>query len=237
MLEDLCKMRTPRDRCLCAITWFAVLVFLVILPSTVLVESCMMKSELNRLNSFSNWPNSTGVDPAELARAGFYYTGQGDLVKCFCCGIGVHSWCPLDDPEDEHHIHSANCPFLINPSSSGNVPILIGPEETNSGNNRENQRRSRSQLSHPSESSEIPIRLEGVKSRMRTHIGNDSINSLLNQWELLHIVTDRPKHPNYRLLANRTRSFKNWPIEHIQKGKRLAEAGFYYTGKMLQKIK
>ena len=186
-----------------------------------------MNSEINRLNSFRHWPANTGVDPTELARAGFFYTGQRDLVKCFCCGLTLHKWCEGDDPFHEHHRHSANCPFLTNPFTSGNVPIQYGPEETNSWNNREQRIRQRSQVSHLSESSEIPIRLRSV--RMRTHL-----NPLFNQWQLLNINTNRPKNPYYTLLANRRRSFRNWPIEHKQKAERLAEAGFFYTGKIIR---
>ena len=36
-----------------------------------------------RLTSFRNFPPSVPVSAIRLAQAGFYYTGEGDTVKCF----------------------------------------------------------------------------------------------------------------------------------------------------------
>ena len=41
-----------------------------------------------RLQSFNSWPKSLSQKPTLLAKAGFYYTGTGDRVCCFCCGLG-----------------------------------------------------------------------------------------------------------------------------------------------------
>ena len=40
--------------------------------------------------------------PSELADAGFYYTGQADRVKCFQCGLILHSWEPMGLPWHAH---------------------------------------------------------------------------------------------------------------------------------------
>lgn len=44
-----------------------------------------MRRERDRLDSFHPWTLSI-ITPAELAKAGFYYLGQGDRVACFSCG-------------------------------------------------------------------------------------------------------------------------------------------------------
>lgn len=44
-----------------------------------------MRREQDRLDSFQPWTLSI-ITPAELAKAGFYYLGQGDRVACFSCG-------------------------------------------------------------------------------------------------------------------------------------------------------
>lgn len=44
-----------------------------------------MRREQDRLDSFHTWTLSI-ITPAELAKAGFYYLGQGDRVACFSCG-------------------------------------------------------------------------------------------------------------------------------------------------------
>lgn len=44
-----------------------------------------MRREQDRLDSFHSWTVPV-ITPAELAKAGFYYLGQGDRVACFSCG-------------------------------------------------------------------------------------------------------------------------------------------------------
>lgn len=44
-----------------------------------------MRREQDRVDSFHSWTLSI-ITPAELAKAGFYYLGQGDRVACFSCG-------------------------------------------------------------------------------------------------------------------------------------------------------
>lgn len=46
----------------------------------------------NRLLSFGEWPRSMKQKPAELADAGFFYTGKGDQTICYCCGGGLKDW-------------------------------------------------------------------------------------------------------------------------------------------------
>ena len=67
-------------------------------------------------NSMSNpWPHTpdTSPLPSELADAGFYYTGQGDRVRCFHCGLVLHSWEPTGMPWHAHARYSPSCAYLI----------------------------------------------------------------------------------------------------------------------------
>lgn len=41
-----------------------------------------MCSEETRLQTFQNWPSYSSLMPAELAKAGFHYTGEDDKVVC-----------------------------------------------------------------------------------------------------------------------------------------------------------
>ncbi|NXG48799.1 BIR7B protein, partial [Psilopogon haemacephalus] len=72
-----------------------------------------MAREEMRLSTFQNWPQYTDVPPEQLARAGFYYTGQGDVVRCFHCDGGVRSWSFGDDPWREHAKWYPDCEFLL----------------------------------------------------------------------------------------------------------------------------
>uniref|UniRef100_A0A3P8X072 E3 ubiquitin-protein ligase XIAP n=1 Tax=Cynoglossus semilaevis TaxID=244447 RepID=A0A3P8X072_CYNSE len=67
--------------------------------------------EDTRLESFSGVQHP--IDHERLARAGFYSTGTGDRVLCFCCGEGLLGWQQDEDPWEEHALHYPGCPFLI----------------------------------------------------------------------------------------------------------------------------
>jgi baculoviral IAP repeat-containing protein 7/8 len=65
-----------------------------------------------RLASYKDWPKSFPQKPDVLARAGFFYTGIGDRVICFQCGMGLKDWDPKDDPFEQHIKWSISCQFL-----------------------------------------------------------------------------------------------------------------------------
>ncbi|NXY77063.1 BIR7B protein, partial [Glareola pratincola] len=72
-----------------------------------------MVTEEMRKSTFQNWPRYTGMRPEQLAGAGFFYTGQGDVVRCFYCGGGVRNWSFSDDPWREHAKWYPGCEFLL----------------------------------------------------------------------------------------------------------------------------
>jgi hypothetical protein len=39
--------------------------------------------------------------------------GKDDIVRCFCCDLGLAEWDPSDDPWREHARHSHNAGFGI----------------------------------------------------------------------------------------------------------------------------
>ncbi|NWR27423.1 XIAP ligase, partial [Tachuris rubrigastra] len=80
-----------------------------------------MCSEETRIKSFHNWPLNDQLTPKELANAGFYYTGVGDQVACFCCGGKLKNWEPTDRAWSEHKRHFPKCLFVLG-RDVGNVP-------------------------------------------------------------------------------------------------------------------
>ncbi|NXK90332.1 XIAP ligase, partial [Formicarius rufipectus] len=87
-----------------------------------------MCSEETRLKSFHNWPLNVQLTPKELANAGFYYTGVGDQVACFCCGGKLKNWEPSDRAWSEHKRHFPKCLFVLG-RDVGNVPSESLPDE------------------------------------------------------------------------------------------------------------
>ena len=55
-------------------------------------------------------------------------------------------------------------------------------------------------------------------------------NSAASTLEPLGISVQKPKYPQYAVLATRLSSFRNWPKDLGQKPEDLAKAGFVYEG-------
>ncbi|XP_061901469.1 E3 ubiquitin-protein ligase XIAP-like [Entelurus aequoreus] len=66
----------------------------------------------NRLGSFHGSSVATQVPAERLARAGFYFTGHADRVRCFSCETTVENWCKGDTPVERHKEVSPSCKFL-----------------------------------------------------------------------------------------------------------------------------
>lgn len=65
-----------------------------------------------RLSSFQAFPQIQKVPAERLARAGFYFTGESDRVRCFSCQSIVENWCQGDTPVERHREVSPHCTFL-----------------------------------------------------------------------------------------------------------------------------
>lgn len=82
--------------------------------STVKYPDDRMKSEQNRLTSFSNvlWPSKVHIQARDLAEAGLYNIGRGDTTRCFDCHVMINNWEVGDKPIEEHAKSSAGCKFV-----------------------------------------------------------------------------------------------------------------------------
>ena len=67
-----------------------------------------------RLQSFKSWPKSMAQTPLALAEAGFFYTGTGDKVSCFSCGLRPINWKTQDNIWKVHRVYSPNMHFYTN---------------------------------------------------------------------------------------------------------------------------
>lgn len=56
----------------------------------------------SRLVTFQEWPIALKQQPQDLAMAGYFYTGRGDRIKCYYCGIEVKDLLPTDDIRQRH---------------------------------------------------------------------------------------------------------------------------------------
>ena len=77
-------------------------------------KSIDYKIESNRLASFKgNWSKGVCIQPIELAKAGFYYIGPKDRVRCAWCKNSLRNWEPGDTAFGEHFRHYGDrCSFV-----------------------------------------------------------------------------------------------------------------------------
>ena len=79
--------------------------------------------EVNRLETFKTWSETNPVRPTALARAGFYFIGVHDIVKCFSCEGQIQDFEFGDTAMGEHSRHYPNCDFVKN-IDKRNVPLV-----------------------------------------------------------------------------------------------------------------
>ncbi|XP_058798849.1 baculoviral IAP repeat-containing protein 2-like [Phymastichus coffea] len=65
-----------------------------------------------RLQSFDDWPISMSQTKEQLAEAGLYYVGRGDMTACYQCGVALKSWEPQDDPWVQHAKWRPTCSLV-----------------------------------------------------------------------------------------------------------------------------
>ena len=75
-----------------------------------MVKYASFASLAQRLDSFNAFGWCKPRSLAEtLAAHGFFYTGGRDVVRCFQCGVTIHTWLESDDVAVEHFRHSPTC--------------------------------------------------------------------------------------------------------------------------------
>ncbi|XP_046344485.2 E3 ubiquitin-protein ligase XIAP-like [Haliotis rufescens] len=93
--------------------------------------------EASRVSSFRNWPSGKEQTPQMLAKAGFFYAGFGDSVKCFYCDGGLRTWERGDDPWSEHARWFPRCPYVRQVKGDNFIQTALGgrePATSTSGN-------------------------------------------------------------------------------------------------------
>lgn len=73
-----------------------------------------MNKIMNRLKSFEKLWNKWVIDPLQLSRAGFYYTGVDDCIKCFSCKGVLEDWNITYEIWTEHAFWFPGCQHVKN---------------------------------------------------------------------------------------------------------------------------
>ncbi|XP_043489030.1 death-associated inhibitor of apoptosis 2 isoform X2 [Polistes fuscatus] len=195
-----------------------------------------MNNEENRLRTFSNWPSIAPISAERVAKAGFFYTGIGLEVQCFLCGTRVTEWDYGDQVIVRHRNAAPDCPFVLDPSSTCNIPLVPASNDSRESLSLNARPRSHCETNQP-----ISLRREEIDSPTSDfhQRSNDDIVQLTNVEDLISGSTtdfqdlgirthNSPRCPNFSSYTNRLFSYFGWPKGHLQTPQTLADAGFYY---------
>jgi hypothetical protein len=170
--------------------------------NVALGENNNYRYEKDRIISFLRSDVNVPVDPYDLAKFGFYWTGSMDWSRCAFCRLEVRGWEVDDRAESEHLRWNPRCPFIQH-RAVGNV--RIGEENTEDINEATSRR-----MIAPSVSSYAT----------NGNVGNTRAAGLVQ----------RAHYPEYASVNLRMNTYHMWPISMGQTPYELAEAGFYYIG-------
>ncbi|XP_068122959.1 baculoviral IAP repeat-containing protein 2 [Hyperolius riggenbachi] len=171
-----------------------------------------LSCELYRMSTFSKFPTSSPVSERSLAKAGFYYTGNDDKVKCFTCGLMLDNWKRGDNAFEKHKRLFPSCSFIQNASSVNLGASLFSAFSPPSSLN--------SQLY-------TSCSEEGVIAGSYTSFPVEPVTSRAVE-DLSHLRASDNNSFMYTEEA-RLRTYSNWPVTFLNPAD-LAKAGFYYVG-------
>ncbi|XP_069825696.1 baculoviral IAP repeat-containing protein 2 [Dendropsophus ebraccatus] len=168
-----------------------------------------LSCELYRMSTFSKFPSNPPVSERSLAKAGFYYIGADDKVKCFSCGLMLDNWKKGDNAIEKHKMLYPSCSFIQNVSSLNLGASLYSafspPNPTHSASCEETGYYSGAYMSNSADL--VSSRAVEDQSSQR---GNDNSSYMYTE-------------------EARLRTFTNWPLTFLTPTE-LAKAGFYYVG-------
>jgi hypothetical protein len=174
--------------------------------------------EVARRSSFQNWPVSF-IDPASLAAAGLYYTGEMDIVRCFECQLEISEWSESHTPMLIHKMYSPHCKFVRN-EHCNNVPIGADPDKYLRIKQRNRNKSCPYGLSYK----------ESFNFNEHRFLRNKRNPTAYDLSRLGLKKVKTPEHLDYASYQTRLNSFTTWPTHMTQTREQLAEAGFYYSG-------
>ncbi|XP_044522189.1 baculoviral IAP repeat-containing protein 2-like [Gracilinanus agilis] len=170
--------------------------------------------ELYRMSTYSAFPVNVPISERSLARAGFYYTGVNDRVKCFCCGLMLDNWKQGDNAIDKHKQLFPSCAFIQNLTSANNLESNSQPALSSSLNSASCSLSPSSEQSGYFSGSYSSFPLEPVTSR-----GVEDLSPLNTSPYSYSMSTE-----DARILT-----YQAWPLTFLSPLD-LARAGFYYIG-------
>ncbi|XP_067903469.1 E3 ubiquitin-protein ligase XIAP-like isoform X2 [Heterodontus francisci] len=178
-----------------------------------------LSNEIYRLATFINFPSDVPVSEATLARAGFFYTGFKDQVKCFSCGGVVENWQHGDSAVRKHRQLFPACPFINGSCMNENSSFPVTFHDLAICQ----QAAADSRL--PSENG--PYDHSNGDRQCRNLLLSDPVKTKSIE-DMSHL---RPRNPAMCSEEARLKTFTSWPSYGIVTPRELAKAGLYYLSR------
>ncbi|XP_076969255.1 baculoviral IAP repeat-containing protein 3-like isoform X2 [Tamandua tetradactyla] len=168
--------------------------------------------ELYRMSTYSTFPTGVPISERSLARAGFYYTGVNDKVKCFCCGLMLDNWKKGDNAIEKHKNLYPSCSFIQKLCSVNSLGATSQsfPPSVNSIH------------------SLLPsLENSGYFSGSYSSFPSNPVNFRANQ----DFLASRQSSYSWAMHTEKARllTYQMWPLSFLSPAD-LAKAGFYYIG-------
>ncbi|XP_078579679.1 baculoviral IAP repeat-containing protein 7-like [Branchiostoma floridae x Branchiostoma japonicum] len=201
-------------------------------------------SEIIRLGSFAGWPDRNAViKPRKMAKAGLFFTGQGDTVQCFQCGRTFSGWIDGDVPLQKHYQENQDCQFARELFLRDNESLRF----------HSNISSAPSGVDVPDNATSATLNISGHQSSSSP--GNDAPDTCIQPMQTLSInaasnacaasdfyaydTVDSPRNlkncsehcpKDLNTELHRVHTFFGWPEGTPVRPERLAKLGFFYLG-------
>ena len=210
-----------------------------------------MENHLSRLATFENLPESSSFSPCMASKAGFYYTGEGDTVGCYSCGLRLNHLESGVHPMTAHRELSPDCQFVVTQHRDDVSPEQVvsqsaptsGPSSQLSQSHNHHRRRRRGYNSRQDYYRQLASVAGSLRSPADNGIDRTSNDSSIVSPRLPHSNVDRftSRQMMQRINNNdpslleemkyerqRVSSYTNWPRDTNIEPEALAQAGLFY---------
>ncbi|AAQ21680.1 iap [Cryptophlebia leucotreta granulovirus] len=90
-----------------------------------------LNTKAARYKTFETWPLGLKQTKDDMVDAGFYYSGYGDRVECFYCGVILCDWWPEDEAWRRHIKANSECAYVLMRKKDDFIDDILKDKEIN----------------------------------------------------------------------------------------------------------
>ena len=203
-----------------------------------------MDNYLLRLATYDKLPDWAVLSPMKAAKSGMYYTGEGDTVACYSCGLRLNHWESGVHPMTVHRQLSPECQFVVNqPTDDGSVEQDVSSTSGTSPERHQLRRRRRGYNSRHDYYQQLAAVAGSLHASSDTN--TDRTSNAFSPISYTHSYNNVDRFPSRRMRDRinnndpalleemksercRLSSYGNWPRDTNIAPEALAQAGLFY---------